>query len=248
MSARDLTPRQLDEIPPALDPSELIFLVAAFAGGALMAALVLPRWAPGLAESLLGAQPKGYWYLARASGIIAYLLLWLSIVFGMVVSNKMARLWNGGPTAVELHQFLTWLALALASFHALILMGDTYIRANLTQVLTPFAYSGYQPIWVGLGQIGFYLALIVAFSFYVRKHVGYRAWRTLHYLSFVIYFLLTLHGIFAGTDTGGIATLGMYLACGVSVYFLLIVRVFSAVKAPRPLPHVQSTSHPPPAR
>jgi predicted ferric reductase len=233
----------LPEIP-LINPLELIAVMLAFAGGALLAAVVLPAWLPGLSQSLLGSQPKAYWYLARTSGLVAYVLLWLSIVLGLVVSNKLVRLWNGGPTAVELHQFGTWLALAFGVFHALILLGDTYIKATLQQVLVPFNYKGYEPTWVGLGQIGFYIAVIVACSFYVRKQIGYRAWRTLHYVSFVIYSVLTLHGIFAGTDTMAPGVLWMYAFGAASVYFLLIVRVFNAIRSPRPAAHAASKSLP----
>ncbi len=221
------------EIPSVLNPFELTLLLLAVAGGAFAAAVVLPAWLPALSQSLLGSEPKAYWYLARASGVVAYLLLWLAIVFGLVVSNKMARLWNGGPTAVELHQFVTWMALALGVFHALILLGDKYIQATLLQVLTPFAYTGYQPFWVGLGQIGFYLSVVVACSFYLRKQITYRVWRTLHYLSFGLYLLLTAHGIFAGSDTTSANLYYAYLATSSSVYFLLVVRIFAAIRAPR---------------
>lgn len=244
------TTGKMDELESGINPFELILMMVATAGGTLMAAVILPAWLPGLTESLLGKELKVFWYVARSSGVVAYLLLWLSVVFGLVVSNKMARLWNGGPTAVELHQFVTWLALALALCHALILLGDRFIRATLDQVLMPFSYVGYQPFWVGLGQIGFYLSLIIALSFYVRKRVGYRAWRTLHYTSFVIYFLLSLHGIFAGTDTATPGLVAMYALTGVSIYFLTLVRVFDAIRGLRVPSHVphQSSSHSPPPR
>lgn len=250
MSAIPINRIEEEEIPQALSVLELTVMLLAVAGGTIAAAVVLPIWLPGLTDSLLGTQPKAFWYLARATGEIAYLLLWLAIVFGLVVSNKMARLWNGGPTAVEMHQFVTWLAISFGLFHALILMGDGYIKSTLPQVLRPFGYTGYQPFWVGLGQVAFYLALIVAASFYVRKQMGYRAWRTLHYLSFVIYFLLTVHGFFAGTDTTAPVVLGMYILTSVTVYFLLLVRIFDSVRAPRPTNNVatKSTTHSSPAR
>jgi len=243
MSARPLAQEQ--EIPQALNIVELMLMLFAVAGGAFAAAVVLPLWLPGLTQSLLGSEPKAFWYLARSTGVVAYLVLWLTIVYGLVVSNKMARLWNGGPTAVELHQFITWLAVAFGMFHALILMGDKYIKSSLIQIVTPFAYTGYEPFWVGLGQVAFYLTLLVAASVYLRKWMGYRAWRALHYLGFVVYFLLTLHGIFAGTDTQAPALLAMYGLTAVSVYFLLIVRILSAVRAARPTHNAaaKSVSH-----
>ncbi|OQY87190.1 MAG: hypothetical protein B6D41_12105 [Chloroflexi bacterium UTCFX4] len=235
MSAK-LETQTNDDIP-LLNPIEILLMLLAFAGGALAAAVLLPAWLPGLSASLLGDAPKAYWYLARAAGVIAYLLLWLSMVFGMVVSNKMARLWNGGPTAIELHQFVTWLAIAFSVLHALILLGDKYISATLVQVLTPFAYSDYEPFWVGMGQIGFYVCVLIAASFYFRKQSGYRAWRALHYGSFVLYLVLTLHGIFAGTDTAAPGMMLLYLGSALIVYFLLLVRILNAIRTPRVTPH-----------
>lgn len=246
MNSKPVQASDLDTVQPVLSLFELLVMLLAFAGWAFAAVVIVPLWLPGLTASLLGTEPKAYWYLARVSGVIAFLLLWLSVVFGLVVSNKMARLWNGGPTAVELHQFITWLAIALAMFHALILLGDQYIKATLWQVAVPFTYVGYQPAWVALGQIAFYLAVIVAASFYVRKQLGFRAWRTLHYVSFAIYFLLTLHGIFAGTDTNAPGMVVVYLATGISVYSLLLVRVFDAIRNQRPTSHVHTNSILPP--
>lgn len=239
MSVPTISPAN-QEIPAVLNPFELILMLLAVAGGAVAGAVLLPLWLPGLSASLLGTEPKAFWYLARASGVVAYLLLWLTLVFGLVVSNKMARLWNGGPTAVELHQFVTWLAVAFSMFHALILMGDHYIQANLQQVLTPFGYTGYQPFWVGLGQVGFYLVVLVAASFYVRKQIGYRVWRTLHYVSFVLYLVLTLHGIFAGTDSKELALWIVYAVSATSVYFLMVVRILNAVRASHTTRHAGS--------
>lgn len=228
------------EIPQALNPFELILMLLAVVGGALAAAVVLPTWLPGLAASLWGSEPKAFWYLARSTGIVAYVLFWLSMVFGLVISNKMARLWNGGPMAVELHQFVTWLAICFGLFHALILMGDRYITATLTQVLTPFGYKNYETFWVGLAQVAFYLGALVAASVYLRKQMGYRAWRRLHYLSFIVFLLLTLHGVFAGTDTAQPALLSMYIITSIVIYFLLIVRIFDTVRAPRVTTHADT--------
>lgn len=233
--------------PTRLNPLGLILMLLAVAGAALAAAVVLPAWLPGLYTSLLGEEPKAFWYLARASGVVAYLLLWFSMVLGLVVSNRMARLWNGGPSAVDLHQYVTWLAIAFSVFHALILLGDRYIQATLFQVLTPFTYVGYNPFWVGVGQVMFYVAVIVAASYYFRKQMGYGAWRTLHYASFVLYLGLTLHGMFAGTDTTAPLMIVVYIATGASICLLTIVRIVDVMRAPRTTRNVSPQRSSPPS-
>jgi hypothetical protein len=67
---------------------------------ALAASIVLPAWLPGLSDSILGAQP-GLWYLSRLSGIVAFTLLWLSMLWGLLVTNRLARQWPGVVPAMD---------------------------------------------------------------------------------------------------------------------------------------------------
>ncbi len=227
------SPSDLDNLPPPMPLSTLIIMLLAVALGALAAAIALPAWLPGLSQSLLGSAPKAYWYLSRASALIAYALLWLSMASGLFITNKLARLWPGGPTAFDLHQFSSLLGLAFALFHALILMGDKYISYTLAQILIPFNSVGYKPVWVGLGQIGFYLLGVVGLSFYVRKRLGHRTWRLIHYLSFLTYALALAHGIWAGTDTSLIGVRLFYWGTGASLLFLFVYRILIIRFAPK---------------
>src|SRR5512136_2338051 len=220
MSTPSSSSTELDQLPPAMRLPTLIIMLLAVTLGAFAAAIVLPNWLPGLSQSLLGAEPKAYWYLSRTSALVAYTLLWLSMAMGLIITNKLARVWPGGPTAFDLHQFASLLGLAFALFHALILMGDKYIHYDLAQVLVPFNSTGYKPLWVGLGQIGFYLFVIVTLSFYARKRLGNRAWRLIHQLSFLMFVLALSHGIFAGTDSTVLALRVFYWITGASLLFL----------------------------
>ncbi len=225
-------PAELNPEQPLLSLIAALGLLLAVACGALAAVFALPFLAPGLVNSILGPEPKAYWELARASGIVAYLLLWLSVVFGLLVSSKMARGWIGGLAAVDLHQFTSLLALAFALFHALILLGDQYIHYTLLQIIIPFASVNYHPVWVGLGQLAFYLAIPLTFSFYFRKWIGYGMWRALHFASFIAFAFITLHGLLAGTDTTHWAILPLYATTGATVFFLTFYRMFTLTRAP----------------
>ncbi len=201
--------------------------------GAVLALWILPHWMPTLFSDI--AARKAYWHLARSSGIVAYFLLWFSTAMGLLITNRMARIWPGGPYAFDLHQFASLLALAFTGFHAIILLGDDYIGYTLGQILIPFAATGYQPVATALGQIAFYLAILVIASFYVRSHIGRKTWRLIHYSSFLVFILITLHGVKAGTDA---ATLWpLYLTSATSILFLTIYRILitklSTSKSPR---------------
>ncbi len=139
--------------------STFILVLIAMAAGMLVAVIVLPLWAPNIAFSLIGTDPKAYWFLSRATAFVAMGLLWLSMALGLSITNKLAQIWPGGPTAFALHEFTTLLSLAFVMFHALLLLGDHYINFSFLNLFVPFSTKTYQPFWVGLGQIGFYLGL-----------------------------------------------------------------------------------------
>ena len=222
-----LQPDDLDAAPRGLARPTLIGLLPAVAAGALLAVLVLPAWAPALRDSLIGAEPKAYWYLARAAAFVAYGLLWLAMAIGLAISNKLARAWPGGPTAFDLHQHLSLLGLAAAAVHGLILLGDHYIGYTLPQVLLPFAGAGYRPLAVGLGQLGLYGLAVLVGSFYVRRRIGPRTWRRLHFLSFAVFGLALAHGLASGTDSGQLWAAALYWLSGASLLFLTIYRVLA---------------------
>lgn len=202
-----------------------IFAVALF--GALATALVLPA----LAQLLLGPGVNAAWDLTRVSGIVAYILMWLSVVFGLIITNRMARLWPGGPAAFDLHQFTSLLGLAFALFHAIVLLGDHYIKYSLAEIVFPFASVNYQPFWVGLGQIAFYILIPVTLSFYVRRSLGPEFWRLVHFGSFISFAFITMHSLIAGSDTTNLGMLSMYAMTGISVVFLTIYRMLSMTLA-----------------
>jgi predicted ferric reductase len=209
-----------------LDPA--VVVLAGTVVGAAAAVVILPTLLPDLAASLLGDQPKVFWYLSRSSGVVAYLALWLSVVLGLTLTNRFARLWAGGPAVADVHQFAGLLALALVLFHVVILLGDRYTSYRIDQLLVPFTATPHEPFWVGLGQIALYLAVPVTFSFYLRWMIGARAWRLIHYLSFAVFVLAVAHGLGAGTDSGSALMLGMYLVTGCSIVFLTSYRVLTA--------------------
>lgn len=205
-----------------------IFLVAMIIG-LLVSVIVLPAWLPNLAFSLGGAEPKAYWYLSRGSAFASLSLLWISMALGLGITNKMARLWPGAPAAFALHEYVSLLGLAFALFHALVILGDHYINFTLLQLLIPFTTIDYRPLWIGVGQIGFYIWIIVSFSFYVRARIGQKTWRVLHYASFLMYMLGLLHGLFSGTDTSAVWAQRYYWISGGSLLFLFIYRVLAGI-------------------
>ena len=237
------------EYESSVNIQSFMLLLLAMTVGLLLALLILPNWLPNLAFSLGGEAPKAYWYLSRATAFASLSLLWLSMALGIGITNKMARSWPGAAAAFAIHEYVSLVGLAFAAFHALVILGDHYINFTLLQILIPFTTADYRPLWVGIGQVGFYVWLIVALTFYIRSLIGQKTWRWLHYASFAMYLMGLAHGIFSGTDASAPWAQWYYWISGGSLLFLLMGRIvgtvseklFPARPAPRQVPSPQAT-------
>ena len=188
--------------------------------------MALAGLAIGFGLTGLGGDTKSFWYLSRAAGVVAYLLLWGSVAWGLLLSSRIGKGRLRPPVLLDAHQFLSSLAIGFALFHGLILMGDHYLSFPLTAVLVPFAGT-YKPLMVAAGQIGLWLSVLLLASFYVRKRIGQKRWRTLHYVSFVGFWIVLIHSVFIGSESGQPWLIALYTATAGSVLFLTLYRVFA---------------------
>lgn len=141
------------------------------------------------------------WLTARAAGITAYVLLTLSMLAGLTLKTRpMGRLVSGA-TAMEVHRSLTLMGLLALAVHGVALVADRTVDIGVVELLVPGTLP-YRPVWTAMGVIAAELMLILAISFRLRRRMGMRAWRALHMAAFPTFLLATLHGIFAGTDSG----------------------------------------------
>jgi predicted ferric reductase len=221
----------VDSPRPVTDWQTLVIGAVAIIAGTLLSAVALPNFLPGLTASILGNSPKVYWYLSRSSAMVAFILLWMSMTLGLILTNRLARIWPGGLAATDLHQYVSLLGLGLGCFHGLILLGDHYMKPNLIQIMLPFANQNYKPGWVGLGQLAFYTWLLVLGSFYVRKRIGRSAWRGIHFISFLTFALALIHGLMSGTDSQTLWASALYWFAGGSLLVLLFYRILVTIEA-----------------
>jgi sulfoxide reductase heme-binding subunit YedZ len=139
-----------------------------------------------------------FWLASRAAGVVAYLLLSLSVAGGLVMAMRLAPV--GLRTALrQAHERIALLALAFVAAHGLVLLGDTYLKPSLTDLLVPFQMS-YRPLATGLGILAAYGAAALALTFYVRKRLGSKRWRKAHRAIPVFWAMAAVHVLGAGTD------------------------------------------------
>ncbi len=232
------------ESPSRVLPIVLVSL--ALMAGLLIALPLLPGWVSNLSFSYSGKAPRIYWYLSRSAGLVALTILWASMAFGLGITNKMARIWPGAPAAFAIHEFVSVMGLGFAVYHALVLMGDHYTDFSLPKLLVPFSIQ-WIPVWIGLGQLAFYLWLLVTLSFYVRQRIGPKLWRMIHYVNFAIYAMGLTHGIFTGSDSVNLGVKVYYWFSAGSLLALLGYRIYGTLAKKQPAARAKTVAAAKPA-
>ncbi|MDQ1144679.1 sulfoxide reductase heme-binding subunit YedZ [Bacillus sp. SORGH_AS 510] len=149
------------------------------------------------------------WYMIRATGTVSYLLLYLSVVIGLYSQVQKKRK-HKVTISLFLHEALSNWALILVLGHVGFLLIDSYLSFQWIEILTPFT-TDYKPLPMALGTVSLYFLLMTVITSKARKKIGYQKWRKLHALNPILYILVTLHGLFIGTDFQGVMVLAINL-------------------------------------
>ena len=175
-------------------------------------------------SDLITLAPETAWYVARSTGLVAWALVTISVVVGLLQSTKAMGRRPGPAWLRELHAHAGALALSLTAVHVVALLLDTYVDFDLLDVLVPFA-SGWEPAAVAWGVVGFYLLLAVEGTALARKRLPRGLWLKVHRLAAVTYVLSTAHLLTAGTDASSPALLAAVMVSITAVGGLLLTRI-----------------------
>ncbi len=222
------TPETSNHRPTALSVLSLglVYLLLFVMG---LTGFVLARWFAGtpLAQSLSASasrllaleNPQTTWFITRSAGWVSYLLVWLSVVWGLVLPTRLFSSFLSPTFSFDFHEYISLLSIGFLILHIGVLMFDKYLPYTWAQILLPFL-SPYRPLWVGIGVLAFYLSILVTITFYMRTRIGPKAFKSIHLTSFLAYFGATLHAFFSGTDSTLGAAMLIYLGTFLSVVFL----------------------------
>jgi predicted ferric reductase len=166
------------------------------------------------------------WYFTRATAVAAYVTLSLAVMLGML--RSIARVAGERLSWIvdELHQVLATIFGALVVLHLLSLIYDPFLPFSIKNILLP-ANEPYRPLPVDLGVLALYTLVVVLFSSWIRRFIPYRCWRWLHYASFATFVLVTLHGLYAGSDTGETWMRAVYAGASAAVSFIVLMRLLT---------------------
>ncbi len=140
-----------------------------------------------------------WWFLARGSGVVAWLFLTASVLWGIFLSTDLFPKHRRPAWLLDLHRWLGGLTVAFVVVHVASLIADSYVQFNLVDVLLPFA-SEWRPVPVALGVLGMWGLVAVEATSMAMKRLPKRTWRAIHLTSYATFWLSGLHGAFAGTD------------------------------------------------
>jgi len=183
-----------------------------------------------------------WWYITRASGLMAYLLVWLSTLWGFAISSKIFDSFLERMFTYDFHEQLSLLSLGFVVLHVVVLMLDKVEPMSLAEVLIPFV-SSYRPFWTGVGIITFYISILVTVTFYIRSWISMKTFRTIHYLSVAAYVGALFHGLFAGTDSTLSWTQMMYWGTFLSTVFFCVYWVVTLRSRKKTSPQQLQTQH-----
>jgi methionine sulfoxide reductase heme-binding subunit len=148
---------------------------------------------------LAATSSKALWYLTRGTGIMALLLLTVSVVLGIVeVRRWQSPRWPRFVTA-GLHRNVSLLSVAFVAIHVATTVVDGFAPIGWLDAVIPFR-SPYRPLWLGLGAVAFDLLIAVVATSLVRGRLGYRSWRAVHWAAYACWPVALVHGLGTGTD------------------------------------------------
>ncbi|MGO9957091.1 MAG: ferric reductase-like transmembrane domain-containing protein [Solirubrobacteraceae bacterium] len=167
--------------------------------------------------------PSVYWYLTRASGAVALVLLTVTLVLGIAAIGRLSA--PGVPRFVidGVHRTASLLAVAFLLVHIVTAVADSFAPISLLDAVIPFVGT-YRPLWLGLGAVGFDLLLAVVITSLVRRRLGHGAWRVVHWLAYACWPVALLHGLGTGSDVRQTWMLAIDVVCIVAVLASIVVR------------------------
>ena len=157
------------------------------------------------------------WAAGRASGLIALLLFTATVLLGIL--TRSGRPLPGLPrfSVSLIHRNVSLLACVFLVLHVGTLMFDSYAKLSLLDIVVPFAGS-FKPFWQGLGTVAFDLVVAIVITGLLRRRIGQRAFRFVHWFTYAMWPIAVLHAIGNGTN-------------GTSRWFLLLSAASTAFVA-----------------
>ncbi len=171
--------------------------------------------------------PQTWWYMSRASGMVAWIVLGATCLWGILLITRMLKPADRPAWLLDLHRWLGALAIVTVGLHMITLVADNYVYFGWRELFVPNA-SPWKTGPVTWGVIAFYILVVVQVSSLMMKKLPRRLWHGIHLLSYVLFAMATVHGLQAGSDRS--TTIFLIVASGFTavVIFAAVARFLQA--------------------
>jgi sulfoxide reductase heme-binding subunit YedZ len=170
------------------------------------------------------ASSTAVWYLMRSTGLVSQVLLTAVVGLGIATANRWSPRSTPRFVTAALHRSISLLAVVFIGMHVVTAVVDPYAAVGLVAVVVPFVGAG-NPFWVGLGAVSLDLIAALVVSSLLRRHLGYRAWRAIHWLAYLSWPLALAHGLGMGTDEASLWFRAVAIACIATVSAAVVWRL-----------------------
>ncbi len=167
------------------------------------------------------------WYLTRATGLISLILLSATVVLGIVASVGWTSTRWPRFLSQAMHRNLSLFCIALIAIHIVTTVADGYVPITYVDAFIPFL-TPYRPLWIGFGALAFDMLLAVGITSGLRRRIGVRAWRGVHYLAYACWPIAVVHGLGSGSDTRLPVMMLIEVVCGAAVVTAVAWRLLAA--------------------
>lgn len=173
--------------------------------------------------------PQFWWFVSRASGIVAWALLCGAVMWGMFLSTRILRKIDRPAWLLDLHKWLAALSVIAVAIHLAGLVADSYVEFGWRELSVPMA-STWEPGAVTWGILATYLLVAIQATSLVTRFLPRRLWRLVHLTSYAMFLMTTVHTFAAGTD----ASNDLFQVFGASLFTLVaaltVLRVMYAIR------------------
>jgi sulfoxide reductase heme-binding subunit YedZ len=186
-----------------------------------------------MSAAAAAAGSQGLWFVSRASGLS--LLVLLSVVVVLGVATRLGSAPRRWPRFIfaEVHRTLALFLVAFLVLHVVTAILDPFVSIGWPATVLPFL-SGYRRLAIGLGTLAVDLGGAVLVTSLVRRRLGFRAWRVVHWLAYLAWPAAFVHSLTAGTDLGIWWVALIEWACAAAVATAVLARLMAAVRHTAP--------------
>ncbi len=164
------------------------------------------------------------WALGRGNGIVALAFMTLSMALG--IATRSARPLFALPRfgVADVHRFVALAGTLLVALHLGLLFLDPYAKLKLIDFVVPFL-GAYRPVWQGLGTVAVDLLLVIVITSLLRQRLGVRAFRVIHWTTYLLWPVAMAHALGNGTDTGRVWFMTFAGVCALIVAVAVVFRL-----------------------